>query len=91
MIIVLHTLIALTSIVQTSYVYVKPSSRQLRASYLLVALTMLSGFYLMITRPGSIAQACSTGLIYLLAVSFGIAGATHKLSVRRVRSDRDDT
>ncbi|HEV7454095.1 MAG TPA: hypothetical protein VGO07_02445 [Candidatus Saccharimonadales bacterium] len=91
MIIVLHILIALTSLVQTTYVYFKPSSRQLRASYLLVALTMLSGFYLVATRPGSIAQACSAGLVYLLVVSFGIAGATHKLSVQRVRSDRDDT
>ncbi|MET0779333.1 MAG: hypothetical protein ABWY71_00710 [Candidatus Saccharimonadales bacterium] len=90
MIIVLHILIALTSMAQASYIYFKPSTKQLRASYLLVALTMLSGVYLVITRPGSIAQACSVGLVYLLVVSFGIAGATHKLSAQRVRSDRDD-
>jgi hypothetical protein len=90
MIIVLHILIALSSMAQASYVYFKPSSKQLRLSYLFVALTMLSGFYLVVTRPGSIAQACTVGLVYLLVVSFGIAGATHKLSAQRVRSDRDD-
>jgi hypothetical protein len=86
MIVLIHVIIAVTSIVQTSYLFFKPSTHALRISYLLVALTMISGFYLVATQPVSIQSTCTSGLVYLAIVGVGIAGATRKIAAQQVRS-----
>lgn len=80
MIILLHVAFALSSLVFTTYLYYSPSRAKLRASYALVAGTLLSGTYLIATTPTHILSTCESGLFYLGAVSVGIAFSRNKLS-----------
>jgi len=80
MVIVLHVLIAVLSLAHTTYVFFKPSPAHFRATYSLVALTILSGIYLIASKPGHMVEACTTGLTYLVLVSFGIGCAHIKLA-----------
>jgi hypothetical protein len=85
MVLVLHILIALGSVGYTTYVFFAPSAAKLRASYALVALTILSGTYLAVSNPAHILQTCVSGLIYTGAVSVGIAFARKKLATAKNR------
>lgn len=75
----LHIIIALGSIVWTSYVVLAPSVAKIKGSYVLVALTLLTGTVLVMTTGQHILQACITGLLYTAAVSAGIAIAQRRL------------
>jgi hypothetical protein len=45
MMVILHVLIALSSIVFTTYAYFRPSASKLRVGYGLVGLTLATGLY----------------------------------------------
>lgn len=79
MIIVLHILIALTSILAVSWAYIRPTSTNLRMTYGLTALTIASGTYLVVIMPAHMIQACTSGLLYLALMSLGIVFAHIKL------------
>lgn len=79
MVLALHVLIAITSLVYTTYLFVVPSSHKLKISYSLIALTVLSGVVLVWQQPVHALQACTTGLIYLAVMSFGVVAARKKL------------
>lgn len=79
MILVLHIIIALSSIAYTTLMYFTPSKNKLRVSGGLVALTIVSGTWLVISAHSALLQSCMTGLIYLAVVSAGIIAAQHKL------------
>jgi hypothetical protein len=79
MILILHILIALTSVVYSGYVFLSPTKRRLRISYSLVCLTLFSGIYLVAVRHSPLLAACTSGLIYLGAVLTGLAAAQRKL------------
>ena len=79
MILILHIAIALASIFYTAYVFFSPSKSKLIAVYSLVALTFISGFYLILIKPAHLAQVCQTGLIYLAAELVGIFATKNKL------------
>jgi len=81
MILTLHILIALTSLVSATYVFFAPTVRGLQASYVLVALTIASGTYLVISQPASLTQACASGLTYLAIVTISLVFARRRLSV----------
>jgi hypothetical protein len=80
MILPLHILIALSSIIYTAYVFFAPSRSKLHLSYALVALTLITGTYLVILNPSHLTQACTTGLIYLGIVLTGLISAHQRLS-----------
>lgn len=80
MIILLHVLIALTSIIYSGYAFFAPSKAKIRASYGLVAATLISGTYLVVSTHSPILSSCVTGLIYLGIVMSGILAAQHKLT-----------
>lgn len=82
MAILLHVLIALTSLVYAGYVYFSPSKTKLYAAYGLVALTLISGTYLVVTMNTPLLQACSTGLLYLGVVLSGLLAAHRKLATQ---------
>lgn len=65
MIVLLHVLIALTSIGFTTYLYCRPSKRKFYASYSLIAATLASGTYLVISTHAPMLSSCTTGLLYL--------------------------
>ena len=88
MILMLHILIALSSVGYTTYLLITPSAAGLRRAYALVGLTLASGLYLVATTPGHILQTCLTGLVYVGAVTAGLAAARHKLAAAKVTVSR---
>jgi hypothetical protein len=78
-ILIFHILVALSSLVYTGYVFIAPSKSKLHVAYALVALTVISGSYLIAAQPAHMTQTCTEGLIYLAVVAFGIIAARNKL------------
>ena len=79
MILITHILIALASLIFTTYVYFSPSKTKMYVAYSLVGLTIASGTYLVFVKPVHMLQTCFEGLIYLALVSVLIALANKKL------------
>lgn len=80
MILIFHIFIALFSVFYTGFVYLFPSKRKLNASYITVALTIISGTYLVLVNMSHMVSACITGLIYLGIVGSGLVAAKRKLA-----------
>lgn len=74
--ILLHVIIAVASIVLSSFVFFKPTMKRLYGSYGFVVATVASGTLLLVTTPSNILQGCLSGLFYLTVVSL-ITIATH--------------
>lgn len=81
MILVTHIIISLSSVVYTSLLLLKPTQAKLYVSYLLVAATLASGIYLTVVNPASMLRTCTTGLVYVVIVTAGIAVARKKLAL----------
>lgn len=76
MVILIHVIIALTSIVIASLIFFSPSIKKLIVSYGFIIGTVASGTYLLVTSPSHILQSCMTGLAYLTIVTV-VTIATH--------------
>lgn len=86
MLLVPHIIIALGSIIYSTYLFFAPSKRNLRISYGLVGLTLASGTLLVVTSGARVLQACITGLLYLGVVSTGILYAHYELSHAKAKN-----
>ena len=84
MILLTHIIVALTSLVCAAAAFLYPSRAKLNASYATVALTLISGTYLVISKPAHLTQTCAEGLVYLGIVSFGIIMARQKLLLKKI-------
>lgn len=82
MIVLLHVLIALSSIVVAAYVYMRPSQKSLLVSYGLMVATTGSGFYLVVNAPAHMIEACLMGVAYLAVVSVATVATRVKLAHR---------
>lgn len=80
MILLIHIIVALSSIVASSVSFVRPSKAKLRLTYGLTTLTLASGTYLVWSTHSPLLSSCITGLIYLGVVLSGVFGAQWKLS-----------
>ncbi len=80
----IHIVIAISSVGFTGYVFLHPSKHKLLASYLWVAATIVTGSYLVIMKPSHLVSACLTGLVYLGFVMSGIIATHVKLSKQQV-------
>lgn len=80
MIVLLHVLIALSSIVAVSVAFAQPSILKLRLSYATIAATLISGTYLVVMAPSHMVQACTAGLMYTGVVLVGIMATRVKLA-----------
>ena len=80
MALIIHVVIALLSIVFTTWLWLAPSPSKLPVSYILVALTLTSGTYLVISNPAQMLHTCVMGLAYLGIISVVIISARHKLA-----------
>lgn len=78
MALILHVVIALSSIIFTGFTYFIPSSNKLRLSYAFVVLTLASGVYLVVQTHAPLLSSCLTGLVYLGIVGFEIMAAQRK-------------
>lgn len=78
MIVILHLIIAFTSIILTTFALIKPSKLILRFSLSFIGLTLASGIYLVSIAPAHMLQACVAGVVYLAVTSVGIIFANIK-------------
>jgi hypothetical protein len=81
MIVLLHVLIALSSIGLASYTFFKPSLNKLLTSYGMMVATVASGTYLLVVLQADILRTCLSGLFYL-TITLAVTIATH-IKVRR--------
>jgi len=81
MIIVSHIIIALISVILSALVFFKPKKSTLYTTYILTALTLISGAYLVATTHASMTAACITGIVYISIVLIGLVPAHNKLKV----------
>ncbi|HEU5004777.1 MAG TPA: hypothetical protein VFT49_01685 [Candidatus Saccharimonadales bacterium] len=80
----IHIIVALASLVSTGLALISPSTTKLRASYELIALTVVSGTYLVLHTHLPLTQACLTGLTYLGISSLAVVLARHKLARQKI-------
>lgn len=79
MIVFIHVLIALTSLAFSGLTFFIPTKTKLRISYALIALTLVSGTYLVVSLNSPLLAACTSGLLYLSVVMVSTVAAHHKL------------
>ncbi|MEO7617387.1 MAG: hypothetical protein ABIS59_00945 [Candidatus Saccharibacteria bacterium] len=87
MILILHILIALSSVAHTTYLYMRPSQSKLKVTYTMVGLTLASGTYLTILNPSHLASSCTSGLIYIGVIMVGVVAAQRKLAESYITKD----
>lgn len=80
MLLLIHIIIALSSITVTTAQAFWPSRRKLQVSAGLIALTLGTGTYLVISMHTSMLHACMTGLLYLAVALTGIAVGEYRSS-----------
>ena len=80
MIVFIHVAIAIFSMVMVSVAYARPTANKINTSYGLVALTVLSGSYMMVATSVNMLQACTSGLVYIGIVTAGIVATQMKLA-----------
>lgn len=80
MILLIHIIIAISSVAYTTILLIRPSQTKLWTSYTLVAATLASGTYLTILSPVNMLRTCTTGLVYVVLVTAGIYVARRKLA-----------
>ncbi|MDB5179474.1 MAG: hypothetical protein JWN12_106 [Candidatus Saccharibacteria bacterium] len=90
MIILIHVIIALTSIVIASFTFFKPTLKKLIVSYGFILGTVASGTYLLITIPSHILQSCLTGLTYLTIVSIATIAAHVRMHKRQLAFEKEN-
>lgn len=77
-----HIIIAISSVLFTAYVWVRPSQRNIRVSYVLLALTIASGTYLVVSLQASMLHACLMGLLFVGMILVGTVAAQRKLAAQ---------
>ncbi len=80
MLILLHVVIALTSIGAATYLAISPSQHKLYATYGLILTTIASGSYLVWRLHSPMIASCVTGLAYLGVVLIGVTVAHRRLA-----------
>ena len=88
MIVLLHVIVALISIIVAGYMYARPSRKGLLVSYGMMAATLGSGLYLVVSAPAHMIEACLMGVAYLVVVSTMTVAARVKLAGREVSLSR---
>ena len=84
MVLILHILIAMSSIGYTGYVLFRPSKNKFYAAYALVGATLVTGTYLVILKSAHLVSACMTGIVYLGFTTAGLVIAHKRLAAEEV-------
>ena len=80
MLLLIHILIAFSSLLTAGFAWLRPSSLRLNVSYGLVLMTVITGTVLTFQLPSHLLQSCVAGLMYLGAVFTAIIAARSKLA-----------
>jgi hypothetical protein len=86
MILLTHIVIAIGSVIYTGFMFLAPSKLKINISYMLLALTIGTGTYLIITKPAHMLQSCITGLSFVVFMLTGIAASRYKLAKHKISS-----
>ena len=84
MIILIHVIIAFTSLIIASFAFLQPTVKKLIISYGFILATVGTGTYLLVTIPSHILQSCLSGLTYLTIVSIATIAAHIRLHRRQI-------
>lgn len=85
---IIHIVIALTSIVSSTYAFIAPTRTKINVTYGLTSLTVASGTYLVASTHSPLLASCITGLLYIGVVLSGIFAAQRKLVRQEIRIKR---
>lgn len=88
MLLLTHLVIALSSLVFTTYLYVRPSRAKLKVATALVTGTLASGTWLVVSTHAPLLSSCVSGVAYLSIVGVGMMLSVHKLARETVRTGR---
>lgn len=80
MVLLSHIVIALASVAWTTYLYFRPTKKGLHISYGLVAATLGSGTWLVVSAHSPLLSSCLSGLLYLAVVATGMVLSARKLA-----------
>ena len=83
MLILIHVIIALSSIALSTFSAFVPSKRRINLSYALIAATLITGTYLVVSLNTPMLRACATGLVYLSVALSGVLVGQHKLAAEQ--------
>ncbi|MBW3569161.1 hypothetical protein KY385_03480 [Candidatus Parcubacteria bacterium] len=87
MFVLIHVLIAISTLVYTSYLYFYPAPNKFTPAYWMLGFTIASGTLLIFTTGANILKTCLIGLAYIGAVCAVIILAKHKLASQQCRLD----
>ena len=76
MVLLIHILIAISSIGIATLTYFKPTTKRIGTSYGFIIATVASGTALLIMNPANLIHTCLSGLFYVTIVSI-VTIATH--------------
>ena len=79
MLLLSHITIAILSLLFATRMAVRPSAKQVKASYVLAGLTLGTGTVLILTTGSALLQACASGIVYFSAMLVLIHIARTKL------------
>lgn len=80
----LHIIVALMSMILSTYLVVRPSASLIKVSYGLIAATSASGIYLMIANPAYAIRGCIAYLSYTVFVTVLTARAHRRLAQQEI-------
>jgi hypothetical protein len=78
MALIIHIIIALSSIAFTTLLFAAPSQVKFRVNYLMIGLTLATGTYLVVSTNTPMLKACTSGLLYISLVTLGTIAARYK-------------
>ncbi len=81
MLVLIHIVIALSSLAQTTALFFSPTAAKFHLAYALIGGTLLSGTFLVISTHAPLIQACLSGLVYLSLASGGLILAHRKYAL----------
>ncbi len=80
MLLVIHILVALGGLACSTAAVIVPSKNKIKATYGLIAATLLTGTILVIQTHTSVLHSCITGLTYVSIVLAGAIAAQRRLA-----------
>lgn len=85
---ILHIIIALTSLALAAAAYLLPTKLKLKLSQAMIALTIGSGTYLVFTMQVNLLRVCMMGLFYLAIASAATALGYKKMAAQEALQRR---
>lgn len=85
MALLIHIIIAITSVAFTTLLFVVPTHAKFRVNYALIGLTLATGTYLVVSTNTSMLKACISGLLYISVVTAGTIAARYRYARREAQ------